>query len=510
MVAGVYGQHRALLSNAGSLFATTGVASILGAAYWTLAARLFGQQDVGYGAAEIPAMTLIGTIGMFGFGTLLVGELPKRKRRAELVSAALIVCALGSLFLGLAFVLIAPHFSGRFGVLISTPIQKAIFIAGVVLTSVSQVLDMATIGILRASIQLARNMAFSILKLAALPIFAATILDRFGVDVTLSWVVGMALSLAFVTARIAFSRARLLVRPDLRLLRSLFRSAMAHYWINIATTAPPTLFPVLVTVLISPSANAAFYVAFTLSTFLYVIPSQLSMVLFAMAAAEPQAIAHRVRFAMKLSYAIGLPAITVLILGSHWILGIYGPGYARTAAIPMLFFALGYIPAVPKALYLAICRANNRITYAAVILSAFTVAEIGGVAAGAVAGGLIGLSAALLATLTAQGIIITPLLLRATMRRGRHRTVAYSAVSSRPVPRTVHHVPEVPGPDRFPAVTMSPSKQQQEAGINALTALADAVGSPAPSPAVPLYRPARAWPRPQPSPLGRPSNRTVR
>ena len=76
---------------------------MLGFVYWAAAARLFSQQAVGYGAAAISAMTLLGTIGMLGMGTLLIGELPRRTARAGLVSAALLTCGLGSLVLALAF-----------------------------------------------------------------------------------------------------------------------------------------------------------------------------------------------------------------------------------------------------------------------------------------------------------------------------------------------------------------------------------------------------------------------
>ena len=358
-------QHRNLLRNAGSLVATTGVTSVLGAAYWIFAARLFSQQDVGYGAAAVPAMTLLGTIGMFGFGTLLVGELPKRKRRTELVSAALITCALGCLALGLGFVLVVPHFSQRFETMLGAPEQKGIFIAGVVLTGVSSVLDLATIGVLRGGVQLARNIAFSFAKLAILPIVAFVLHDSLGIDIVFSWVAGIAISLVLVAVRLATSGTRLLARPDWNLLRSLGRTTMAHNWLNIAITVPPTVIPVLVTVLVSPSANAAFYVAFTLSSFLYVVPGHLATVLFALAAAEPHEIARNVRFASRLSYLIGLPAMTILMLSGHRILSIYGPGYARIATVPMCLVALGYIPSVPKALYIAVCRASGRIAHAA-------------------------------------------------------------------------------------------------------------------------------------------------
>jgi O-antigen/teichoic acid export membrane protein len=420
-VASAWRQHRAMLVNAGSLFATTGVTSILGAAYWVFAAKFFTPTEVGYGAAEIPVMLLLGTIGMFGLGTLLVGELPNCRNRAELVSAATIACAFGSLLLGLGFAYLAPFFNSRFATMLASPGQKGLLVVGVVLTGVSMVFDMASIGVLRGSIQLWRNLLFSLVKLICLPIFAAFLHDKLGVGIVLSWVVGIGLSLILVAAKLAFSGTRLTARPDWPLLRSLGRTAMAHNWLNIAITAPPAVFPVLVTLLVSPKANAAFYVAFTLSTFIYMIPTHLATVLFAMAAAEPEAIAPRVKFATKISYVIGLPAVAVLILAGHWILGIYGPSYAQLATVPMIVMTLGYIPSVPKALYIAICRAAGRTAFAATILTVFTVAEIAAAAAGGIIDGLLGLSVALLIVLTAQGLSLTPSIIRAVGQHGNTR-----------------------------------------------------------------------------------------
>jgi O-antigen/teichoic acid export membrane protein len=528
MIGAEWLQHRDLLRNAGSLVAATGVTSVLGAAYWTFAARLFSQQEVGYGAAEVPAMTLLGTIGMFGLGTLLIGELPRRKRRAELVSAALIACAIGSLALGVGFVLIAPRLSKRFAVMIGSPDQKGLFVLGVTLTGVSLVFDLATIGLLRGGIQLARNITFSFIKLATLPVFAFTLHDRLGIGIPLSWVAGIALSLFMVAVRLAISGTQLLARPDWTLLRSLGRTTMSHNWLNIAIAVPPTVLPVLVTVLVSPSANAAFYVAFTLSSFLYVVPGHLATVLFALAAAEPDAIARKVRFASRLSYITGLPAMAILILAGHWMLSIYGPGYARIATVPMYLLALGYIPSVPKALYIAVCRAKGHIAYAAAILTMFTIMEVVGAAVGGAVDGLIGLSLALLVVLVIQGIAITPPILRAVIIRGRHRRigtatggVGASTVESIPwAPEADHSSADVgsshyaalgrrsvvtsysasgrPASYRrdlsFPrAAWKESSKEQQEAGINALIAIAKDVASTVPMCIVPSAYLNGAW-----------------
>ena len=142
-------QHRDLLSNAGSLVMSTGVASLLGVVYWVVATRLFSQRAVGYASAAVSAMTLLGTIGMLGLGTLLIGELPRRHGRAGLVAAALLTSGLGSLLLGLCFAVVAPRVSVSFATMIGTPARGLLFAAGVAVTAVTLVFDQATIGLMR-------------------------------------------------------------------------------------------------------------------------------------------------------------------------------------------------------------------------------------------------------------------------------------------------------------------------------------------------------------------------
>ena len=132
-------RHQDLLRSATSLVATTGVASVLGFLYWAFAARLFSQQAVGYGSAAVSAMTLLGTIGMLGLGTVLIGELPRRPDRARLISAALLASGTGSLVLGLVFAVAAPHLDGHFGHISGTLGSAALFAAGGSLTGATLV-----------------------------------------------------------------------------------------------------------------------------------------------------------------------------------------------------------------------------------------------------------------------------------------------------------------------------------------------------------------------------------
>lgn len=492
----VWRRHHDLLSNASTLAATTGVTSALGFAYWAIAARLFSQQAVGYGAAAISAITLLGTIGMLGMGTLLIGELPRRRARAGLVSAAVLTCGLGSLVLGLGFALLAPHISGRFAHVSGTPGQAALFAAGVVLTGVSLVFDQATIGLMRGGLQLTRNAIFAVAKLVALPAAAIIMHDQFGLGLTTSWLAGIALSMALVAIRLRFSGTSVLPRPDWGVLRGLGRTALAHNWLNLSITVPLTLIPVLVTVIVSPSANAAFYAAWTLSGFLKIVPTHLSTVLFAIAAADPQVIARKLRFTLRLSLLIGLPGMAVLGFGAHLALSMFGPGYAREATLPLWLLVIGYLPSIPKMQYIAVCRAAGRIPRAAAVMTVAAVMEVTASTIGGEYGGLKGLSFALLAVFIFEGLVTTPPVLRAAMGRGRHRQTPSSVVAfnnfskiARPdgaaiVSARILSKPASAGPG-VDAETVTSSEatdaeqqQQQLAGIDRLLWLARAQAPP--------------------------------
>jgi O-antigen/teichoic acid export membrane protein len=421
-LATVWRRHGDLLGNASTLAATTGVTSLLGFVYWAVAARFFTPRAVGYGAAAVSAMTLIGTIGMLGMGTVLIGELPRRREgRPGLVSAALIVSGLGSLVLGLAFAFAAPHVSGRFGYVSGSLGQQALFVIGVVLTAISFIFDQGTIGLLRGGLQLYRNMIFAVAKLLVLPAIAIVLHDQLGIGILFAWVAGTAASLLLVAIRLWYSRTPIFPRPDWQVMRGLGRTALAHNWLNLSITIPATMIPVLVAVVVSPSANAVFYAAWTISGFLKILPVHLSIVLFAVVAADPQLLARKLRFSLRTSLLIGLPGMAILGLGAHLMLGVFGPGYARAGTLTLWLLIISYLPSIPKVHYMAVCRATGRIARAAAVLSVAAVMELAATIAGGLSGGLRGVSFALLAVFIAEGLVTLPPVLRAASGHGRHQ-----------------------------------------------------------------------------------------
>jgi O-antigen/teichoic acid export membrane protein len=440
-VRAVLAQNKDLLRNAGSLAATTGLTSIFGFVFWIVADHEYPKTEVGHAIAATNAMQLIGMIGMFGLGTMMIGELPKRAgNRGGLFAASMAASAIGSAVLGgLVAAVIGLYFSdaNHLPGIGGTPGQALIFVAGVVLTGATMVFDEGTIGLLRGGVQLWRNMAMSAIKLALLPVLALVLHDAYGVGITLSLVIGTAGSMIPAAVMLMRSGSPIFRRPDWQSLRRLFPVAVSHNWLNLATVIPVCLIPVIVPLAVGAAQNSVFYDVWMISSLLFMVPVHLGTVLFALASASPEVIAEKLRFVLRISLLIGLPVMVVLAVAAHFALNLFGPGYAALGTVPLWLRILGYIPQMPKAQYIAVSRATNRVGRAAGLICFFALCEVASVFIGGKlgnhyiggqAGGLYGLSIAYLAVQVIEGLITAPMVLRAAYAHTAAATGAFPAV----------------------------------------------------------------------------------
>jgi hypothetical protein len=169
---------------------------------------------------------------------------------------------------------------------------------------------------------------------------------------------GDAISLAAL-AGFAILKGKQILRkslPQWGLLRKLGPSALQHHLLNLLLIGPNFALPLLVTVLISATMNAWFYVAFLVADVVYVVPQALVMALYTVSSAQPHVLARKARLAMSIAVITCVLANTVLLFGSRQLLELFGPGYAEHGVWSLRFLALGAFPFLIKDLYIAICR----------------------------------------------------------------------------------------------------------------------------------------------------------
>ena len=401
--------QRALFGTTMSLLGTTVITTVLGLAFWWVAARMLPLSQVGYGAAAVSALTLVGTFGMAGMNTVLIGYLARSPQHANgLLTAAMYASGLISALLASGFWLVAAVMLPRAAPYLHSGTGAVTFIAGSALTGATFILDQALLGTFGGSLQLWRNAAFAVAKLLALAGLALLWHDQFGTSILVAWVAGTALSLVPVGVLLRRRGMRLAARPQWRRLRGLGRASVSNTWLNNMLQAPVLAMPLLVTGTLSAADGGAFYVAWTVVMVAVLLPFHFTTALYAASAADPRGLAAKLRFSLRISVLAGLAGVPLVIACAHLLLQAFGAGYATRAAVPLELLIVGYFGSVLKNHYIALCRISGRITQAGIYATVSTAARLAAAVAGAMADGLVGLSIALLVVMTAEGIVVIP------------------------------------------------------------------------------------------------------
>lgn len=406
--------NRSLLSNAASMVGTAVVTSLLGAAFWWVATHQFSKDSVGVASAAMSAMTLLGFLATVGLGTLLMGELPRlEKGHRSVINAAMLTSGSIGATLGLAFVVIAPLASSNFDPLQATWIAALVFVIGVALTALAFVLDQALIGLLRGGLQLNRNIVFSVVKLAALIPVAALIADAGPQWIYGTWTAGIAISMV-VLIRFYRSRDGDSLSPDFRLLREMRVHAVTHHAVNLALRTPELALPIVVVTFLSASANASFYIAYMITSFMFFVPLSLSTVLFAVGSGESKRLAARFRLTVYVSLGFGLVSnLALLVLGTP-LLEIFGASYASEAKDTLHILALDIFPSTVMTHYVALRRIERRLATALPVIWGGALLQVGGGLLGAVLGSsLSDVAIGWVAGATIEAIVMGPEVLRA-------------------------------------------------------------------------------------------------
>ena len=381
--------------NAGSLVGTTLVTSVLGFGYWWVAARMFPPEAVGFASAATSAMMLLGSICILGLGTLLTGELQRHPgNEMPLINAALLLVGGVGGGVGIVFALIAPFTSSAFLPLRASFQDILLFAFGVSLTTITLVLDQALIGLLRGEVQFWRNILFSVLKLVAL--LGAGLWLSHSVSLTIynTWTLGNVLSLLILAGFVLLKGGEYgkTYAPHWGLLRQLKGAAIQHHILNLIIQAPALALPLFVAALLSIEANAWFYIAWMITSFMSVGTRSLATVLYAESSTQPAVLAYKARLTIGIAFVTCLLGNLVLQIGAKEVLGVFGHNYAEQGALSLRILGLAAFPSIIKSYYLAACRIRNQLKQAMLPLAVCGIFELGSVTLGAHLGGLPGLS----------------------------------------------------------------------------------------------------------------------
>jgi O-antigen/teichoic acid export membrane protein len=376
-----------LLKNSAATALGSLLAAALGFLYWWMAARTFAPQDIGAAAALISIMGLVGLVGEAGFGTLLVGETLRYKGQEHgLISAASLSALTVSAGAGfLYFDQIGSPAAGRDMAL------TLLLVCGSALTGLALVLDQAYVGLLRSTLQMYRNAAFAVLRLLLL-IVAATTLASGEVTILLTWVAALAASIAIGTVLAWRKRAFVPKLPNFILLLRLVPKVVDHHLLNLASQASTLIMPPLVSLLLSPTVNAAFYPMWMMLSIASLVPASLTIVLFTVANANPERLPRQFSFSLRTSAQFAIAIGLAYLVVSQPMLRFFGPAYPEIAGASLKFLGFSLFGISIKYHYIALVRLRNQMRLASLYLGVGSCLEVGMAAAGSWIDGLQGLT----------------------------------------------------------------------------------------------------------------------
>lgn len=401
-----------------SLVGSQALTSGLGLVFWTIAARGFPTTSVGVSAAAVSMMTLLGSLGSLGLGTLLISRLPRTPagERRVLVRTCLLAAGLGGAALALVVPLVAIHAFGadNLSPVAGTAAALLGLVVGTGLASVVLVLDQAVLTIGVGSLQLERNTAASVIKILALVALAAAGAQD-GMSIFLAWTIGTLGSLPLVAWRTRGGNAtatdRRFVRPEL--LRGLGRSAISHHALNTTLQGAMQILPIIVTLVLTVDQNAVFNTALMVCGLVFALPYAIAIGIFAAARGDEHGVLSRLPMTVGASMAVSVAAYAVLYPLAGFVLALFGPEYVEGGTPLLRLLALAGPAFVIKDHYVALRRVQDRTTNALRLLAGFLVVELVASAMGALLGGAEGLCAAWVSVLFGEALVLAVPLWRA-------------------------------------------------------------------------------------------------
>jgi O-antigen/teichoic acid export membrane protein len=333
-----------------------------GLLFWTVAARLYQPSEVGLAAAIVSAVGLLAMLAVLGLDYALIRFLPTSHDPQGIVNISLTVTSGGALILALVFL-------GGLGLWSPAllPVRASLALslsltAGVILTAVSGLLAATYLSRKRAWLVPAQALVFGASKVVAAILLAAVGLHAVGLAG--AWVIGL---LALVTGGLAFFLPQALdgryrLRPGVvrDVVNDMAHFAFYNYAVTVLWSAPVLLLPILITNLSGPEANAYFYVASSIGSLLAMIPTAISMSLFAHASYDATDLTRKCVEAAKVSLAVLVPAVAGIFLIGDKVLLIFGRAYAQEGTRLLWVLAATTLPLTVNFLYFSVRRVQQR------------------------------------------------------------------------------------------------------------------------------------------------------
>jgi O-antigen/teichoic acid export membrane protein len=332
----------------------------LGFLFWLVVARYYTANDIGISIALISASGLITNLASFGLWQSVIRYLHKQEDKIGFINTCLTIILVFSIIFSIIFIYGIEIWANRLAFIKSSYVYILLFIVFTALSSINYMLNNIFVAYQNARYSFLQTVILSLLKipLAITLSYVATILGIFG-----SW--GFAITVAVTISLFTFMKS---VQPHYSLypkikwttIKEIFNFSLANYIVGLIGGTPALIFPIIILQVLSADDSAYFYIAFSIASVLFMIPSALSTSLYAEGCVQESTFRMNKKQAIKQAYLMLAPALAIIIFFGDKLLLLFGKSYSINGHFLLTVLAISSLFMVHSSFYITYLKINLR------------------------------------------------------------------------------------------------------------------------------------------------------
>lgn len=309
----------------------------LGFIFWILAAKLYPKDVVGIAIALFSSILLLVSLSDFGLSQSLIRFFPVREK-SNIFSTSVVITTFFAVLFGIIFIAGIDFWSPGLGIL--KFFNGAIYLLFLAAYAVICLTWVSFIAMRKAEFSLLQNIIFGSRIVLLFPFISFGAMGIFGA-VGASTIITCTVMLFLLVK----SGVKLIFTLDRKFLHDAFHFSAGNYLSGLLTAAPSLIIPIMVLNILGAQETAQYYIAYSITALLFVIPIAVSTSLF-VEGSHGETLKKNTMKSLFIIFILLIPAIIILYLFGGFILGIIGKSYVegldlmRIMALSSFFVAI--------------------------------------------------------------------------------------------------------------------------------------------------------------------------
>ncbi len=366
-----------LFKNAYIMIAGTSANSIIGFIFWIVAARLFPTDAVGLTSAIISSVGILAIFSELGLGITIIRFLSNAgKDSNDLLNTCLTLSGLASIVFSFIFISGLSFWSPALQILQRDQAFLLAFVISVVTTTLQTPVLNTFIAMRDTKYIFISNLVFGLFKIPLAILFAILLNSAFSLFISsvLAQTFALAISIGYFLPKV-ISGYCLFPMVKMEVVKESWHYSISNYISRGLIQITPKILPLMIINTLSPEMNAYFFIAWSIASFLWLIPTSISNSLFAEGSYDEKSLKENSQKSLKLMILLLLPLILLIWITADKFLLLFGQDYSDNGALLLRIIMLSSIPYGINYFYISIARVSKnsaniiKITIATTVLS---------------------------------------------------------------------------------------------------------------------------------------------